>query len=223
MLTDMRGLVMREKNKKVGYSCYEKKLYGFEGPVEKFNRWRRNIKFAYQRIRYGYCDSDVWSIDYWFLKVMPGMLQQLKETTHGYPCFQGSISHSACGNDVSEDIDKTGAKKWDDILSKMIFLLNEANDDTCTKRNKYEEEYDKAQEEFENKYGLFGERLMTEEEKAKEKNEGTHRLYMLRDVPEYKEISELYFNELRVLGEYRDDCKNKALELFSKWFWDLWD
>lgn len=64
---------------------------------------------------------------------------------------------------------------------------------------------------------------MTEEEKAKEKNEGTHRLYMLRDVPEYKEISECYFNESRVLCEYRDDCKNKALELFSKWFWDLWD
>jgi hypothetical protein len=214
---------MREKNKKVGYSCYEKKLYGFESPKEKFNRWRRNIKFAYQRIRYGYCDSDVWSIDYWFLKVMPGMLQQLKETTHGYPCFQGSISHALCGNDVSENVDKTGAKKWDDILSEMIFLFNEANEDTCTKKNKYEKEYDKAQEEFENKYGLFGERLMTEEEKAKEKNEGTHRLYMLRDVPEYKEISELYFNESRVLCEYRNDCKNKAFELFSKWFWDLWD
>ncbi|WP_175560145.1 hypothetical protein [Butyrivibrio sp. YAB3001] len=42
-------------------------------------------------------------------------------------------------------------------------------------------------------------------------------------VPEYKEISECYFNELRALSDYRDECKSKALELFSKWFWDLWD
>lgn len=76
---------------------------------------------------------------------------------------------------------------------------------------------------FENKYGLFGENLRTEKEKAEEKEKGTRRLYMLGDVPEYKEISDLYFNESRALGDYRDDCKNKALELFSKWFWDLWD
>ena len=77
--------------------------------------------------------------------------------------------------------------------------------------------------EFENKYGVFGEKLLTKAEKAEEKKNGTQRVYMLGDLPEYKEISELYFNESRVLDDYRDDCKNKALELFSKWFWDLWD
>ena len=214
---------MREKNKKVGYSCYEKKMRGFEKPKEKYKRWRRNIKFAYQRVRYGYCDSDIWSIDYWFLNVMPGMLQQLKETTHSYPCFQGSISHAVYGTAVSEDADDAGMKQWDEILSEMIFLLKEANEDTCTRENKYQKEYDKAQEEFDNKYGMFGEKLRTEAEKAEEKKKGTHRIYMLGDVPEYKEISELYFNELRALSDYRDECKSKALELFSKWFWDLWD
>ena len=214
---------MREKNKKVGYSCYEKKQRGFENPKEKYKRWKRNIKFFYQRIKYGYCDSDVWDIDYWFLNVMPGMLHQLKKTTHSYPCFQGNISHAVYGTGVSEDIDNTGMKKWDDILSEMIFLLNEANEDKCTKENKYQKQYDKAQEEFDNKYGLFGERLRTEAEKAEEKKKGTHRLYMLGDVSEYKEISELYYNESKALWNYRDECKNKALELFSEWFWDLWD
>ena len=201
----------------------EKKLRGFEKPKEKYKRWKRNIKFFYQRIKYGYCDSDVWDIDYWFLNVMPGMLHQLKKTTHSYPCFQGNISHAVYGTGVSEDIDNTGMKKWDDILSEMIFLLNEANEDKCTKENKYQKQYDKAQEEFDNKYGLFGERLRTEAEKAEEKKKGTHRLYMLGDVSEYKEISELYYNESKALWNYRDECKNKALELFSEWFWDLWD
>ena len=208
---------MREKNKQVGNSCYEKKQRGFENPKEKYKRWKRNIKFFYQRIKYGYCDSDVWNIDYWFLNVMPGMLQQLKETTHSYPCFPNIVY----GNGMSEDINK-GMKQWDDILSEMIFLLNEANEDKCTKENKYQKKYDKAQEEFDNKYGLFGEKLRTEAEKAEEKK-GTHRLYMLGDVPEYKEISELYYNESKALWNYRDECKNKALELFSEWFWNLWD
>lgn len=214
---------MRDKTKKIGYPCYDKKMHGFENPKEKFKRWRRNIRFAYQRIKYGYCDSDVWSIDLWFLNVMPGMLQHLKDTTHSYPRFQGSISHALCENVMSEETDNEGVKQWEAILSEMIFLLNEANEDTCTRENKYQEEYDKAQEEFDNKYGMFGERLRTEAEKAEEKKKGTHRIYMLGDVPEYKEISECYFNELRALSDYRDECKSKALELFSKWFWDLWD
>ncbi len=215
-------LDVRDKTK-IGYSCYDKKMHGFENPNEKFKRWRRNLKFAYQRIKYGYCDSDVWSIDVWFLNVMPGMLQQLKDTTHSYPCFPGSISHAVCETGMSEDAANEGVKHWEDILSEMIFLLNEANEDTCTRENKYQKEYEKAHEEFDNKYGFWGEKLRTEEEKTEEKEKGIYRAYMPGDVPEYKEISELYFNEYRALSDYRDECKNKALELFSKWFWDLWD
>lgn len=133
------------------------------------------------------------------------------------------LKDAVYGTAVSEDADDAGMKQWDEILSEMIFLLKEANEDTCTRENKYQKEYDKAQEEFDNKYGMFGEKLRTEAEKAEEKKKGTHRIYMLGDVPEYKEISESYFNELRALSDYRDECKSKALELFSKWFWDLWD
>ena len=63
---------------KTGKTCIEKKYKGFEKPVDKIKRWKRNIRFIFQRVKYGYCDSDVWSIDYWFLMVMPGMLKQLK-------------------------------------------------------------------------------------------------------------------------------------------------
>ena len=107
---------MRDKTKEIGYPCYDKKMHGFENPKEKFKRWRRNIRFAYQRIKYGYCDSDVWSIDLWFLNVMPGMLQHLKDTTHSYPCFQGSISHALCENVMSEETDNEGVKQWEAIL-----------------------------------------------------------------------------------------------------------
>lgn len=43
---------MREKNKQVGYSCYEKKQRGFENPKEKYKRWKRNIKFFIVSAKY---------------------------------------------------------------------------------------------------------------------------------------------------------------------------
>ena len=154
---------------KTGKTCIEKKYKGFEKPVDKIKRWKRNIRFIIQRVKYGYCDSDVWSIDYWFLTVMPGMLKQLKDTTHSYPDFCGNTSHALFGTGKSDDVDNAGMKKWDDILSEMIFLLNESNEDTCTKKNKYEEDYHKAYQEFREKYGKHGQKLRTEDEIAREK------------------------------------------------------
>ena len=45
----------------------------------------RNIKYSFQRITKGYCDKDLWNIDYWFMNLMPDMLQQFKDTKHGSP------------------------------------------------------------------------------------------------------------------------------------------
>ncbi|SEA28278.1 hypothetical protein SAMN05216349_10890 [Oribacterium sp. KHPX15] len=208
---------------KTGKTCIEKKYKGFEKPVDKIKRWKRNIRFIFQRVKYGYCDSDVWSIDYWFLMVMPGMLKQLKDTTHSYPDFCGNTSHALFGTGKSDDVDNAGMKKWDDILSEMIFLLNESNEDTCTKKNKYEEDYHKAYQEFREKYGKHGQKLRTEDEIAREKQEGLYRLYHPGDVPEYKEIEDRYFEESRKLDQYRDECKDRAIDMFKEWFWDLWD
>ena len=41
---------------------------------------------------------------------------------------------------------------------------------------------------------------------------------MLGDAPEYKEISDLYYDEYKTIDKYRDECKDKAFELFSRWF-----
>lgn len=43
------------------------------------------------------------------------------------------------------------------------------DEEKCTKKNPYDEAYTKAMKEFTEKYGFFGEKLETEEEKEKEK------------------------------------------------------
>ena len=50
-----------------------------------------------------------------------------------------------------------------------------------------------------------------------------YRLYHLGEVPEYKEIEDRYFEESRKLDQYRDECKDRAIDMFKEWFWDLWD
>ena len=154
-----------EKNKKKGASCWVEKFGKKETVRGKLHRWIKNIKYIYQRARYGYCDIDIWSIDQWFLEIMPSMLQQLKDTTDSYPCASDFPSQAVNGTRTPEEIDNEGMQNWQNILSEMIFLFNEANEDTCTKKNKY-------------------------------------------DI---------------ALDKYRDECKDRAFELFSKWFRYLWD
>lgn len=208
--------------KKKGYSCFEVRERGLVNPIKHIARWSRNLKHAYQRIHYGYCERDVWSIDWWFLNVVPNMLEDLKDSTHGYPSTPDDFSQVFADSDTTE-ITNEGMRKWKEILSEMVFLFREANEDTCSKKNPYQEEYSKTSKEFKERYGVFGEGLKTDVERAEEKKKGYRRMYMLLDVPEYKEISDMYFAEERKINVYRCKCKDKGMALFITWFWNLWD
>jgi len=174
----------------------------------------RNIKYSWQRITKGYCNKDLWNIDYWFMSLMPDMLQQFKNTRHGSP---GILGKDYTNDDGILCNDECHAE-WDKILEQMIFLFREMNEEACQKKNPYEAEHDRVYCEFEEKYGSFGERI----ERTGDK-EPYRRLYFPNELPEYKEIEKKYFDAEKELSEYRERCKNQAFELFSKWFYALWD
>lgn len=102
----------------------------------------------------------------------------------------------------------------------MIFLWREIDEETCSKKNPYEEEYDKAFDEFYHKYGLFGSKFQTEKENQKG---GRTRIHFMSDLPEYQEISAKYEKEEKLLNEYRCSCKDEAMDMLKKYFYDLWD
>ena len=212
-----------KKEKKKDYSCIEKHCRGFENPVAKFKRYKRNITHAYQRIKYGYCDSDVWSIDWWFLSLMPNMLEDLRRTTHGYPCEMTSVDTNIQAVVTDEEKEKEVIEHWDKILAEMAFLFREAHEETCSKANPYEEEYLKAHENFAKQYGDWGEKLKTPEEIEEEKTKHVYVMHTLGDVPEYKEVLDKYIEAEKEIDKYRDECKDKGLKMFGEWFWNLWD
>ena len=51
----------------------------------KIKEFPQDVKHVYQRARKGYSYRDVWSIDYWFMEIMPKMLEDLKKSKHGCP------------------------------------------------------------------------------------------------------------------------------------------
>ena len=56
-------------------------------PLGWIKRWKEDIICICQRLRYGYCYRDVWSIDWWFLTIVPNMIHDLRVNSHGYPGF----------------------------------------------------------------------------------------------------------------------------------------
>lgn len=209
----------KKKSKMTGLS-----IVGFTGwkggtPLETLEIFFESCQCAYERVRYGFCFRDTWEIDTWFMKVMPGMLTYLRDNRNGSPILAGKEDGAPNRTDDGADIHEA----WTKELNKLIFLLNEMNENTCRRKNPYQEEYDRCMSEFSEKYGSCGEKLCTEEELEKDRKEGTQIYHFMSELPEYKNISDAYWKEEDALFQYREKCKDGFFRLFSKYFHNLWD
>jgi hypothetical protein len=107
-------------------SIFTKTGYGLKycitHPHEVIMHKIRDIHCAWQRATKGYCYRDIWSIDYWFLKTIPNMIDSLKKVHHGYP------------NGLSDE-------EWCEILSKISRSFRNADDECTDYVNPYKDEY----------------------------------------------------------------------------------
>ena len=169
----------------------------------------RDIKWSHQRIWKGYCDYDLFSIDYWFMKLMPRMLKVFKETRHGSPVALNYHSHAVFLDE--EERNQDIHDEWDKKLDRMIFLLGEMDEASCSQQNPYEDAYFEAVQK------------LMEPPVEHEDGSCTHRFPDLKEYPEYRELDENYHAEEKRLAQYRLDCKQEFFELFGAHFYDLWD
>ena len=183
-------------------------------------------KMAKQRAKRGYSDRDTWSIDYWFCNTISPMLKQLARKKFGFQTLddKGNLIYI---NNLSDEEYKIYEKRWTDTLLHMAFLADEMSEETCSMKNPYEKDFHRTYRTFEKKYGLFGEKLLTKEEKKEaEEGKGT-RVYFPEDDPvygeKYRKIMDQHMDYEKKINEYREQCKNEFFVLFSKYFWCLWD
>lgn len=205
--------------------------------LAKIKHFSRCIKWSKQRIFRGYADCDVWNMFSYVEELMPAMLQYLKDNRMGSPSYLAYADKEEdkphlMGDQILmdkklSDDDKDGFSKshreWDKILDRMIFLWRELDEETCSKKNPYEEAHMNALMEFSDKYGFLGQKLETEEEKEKLKNSGGHYVHSMSELPEYAEIDRLYMEEEKRLTDYRVKCKDEVFDMMKKYFFDLWD
>ena len=130
---------MKKKEKKKGCSCFDWTRLS-RSPLTLLRQFIWNIQFAYQRIRYGFCERDVWDINQWFLYVIPAMLEDLRE---GHLDFPERLLSQENGTDAQiffpeEKELESASEKWEEILGQMAFLFREANEYTCSRKNPYE-------------------------------------------------------------------------------------
>ena len=99
------------------------KDYKFPRTLHQFKELPLAIKYRFQRAFRGWADYDVLSMDTWFMEVIPQMLQYQRDCKVSTPVFDVDSSY------------EENREKWDQILDKMIFLCQEMNEDTCSKKN----------------------------------------------------------------------------------------
>ena len=176
----------------------------------KIKEFPSDIRHVYQRAKKGYSYRDLWSIDYWFMEMMPKMLTDYKKNLHGCPA-QFTTNDDGTQH---QDIEK-GMKDWEAIIDRMILCFKELNEDTCSMKNEYEDEY------FRQCYGdgksAFDCFVPDREDENGEK------LYRLETKDVEPALEENFRRKNIEINEYREKMKNEGFELFNKYFWDLWD
>lgn len=187
-----------------------------EGYMTPEEAYAKQLEYARERVTKGYCEKDLWDIESWFLRIMADMLAEFKVKRNGSPSRLGENYVNDKGILVN---DKCHAE-WDAILDEMVRLFRESVEDTCSRKNPYDEEHAKAHEEFTEKYGLCGEKLDPE---PADPNVPCRRMHFLREVPEYAEIDRKWEAAERELEQYRTECRHEAMAMFAEWLPDLVD
>lgn len=194
-------------------------------PFKWARRYFRQRKWARQRAVRGYADCDVWDIRGWFLGVLPAMLDQMAEEAHGYPVFPGRLylTEAAEQNtDLSsrEEEAEINFEEWQALLRHMAQKFRDADEDMCSMKNPYEDEWTKAYDEFTKTYGTFGDRL---EKEAFHRKAPSIRMHFPDEFPQWKGIMDKHREKETEIAKFRQKSLDEAMKLFHKWFWNLWD
>ena len=190
---------------------------------------RRNRR---QRAKKGYSDFDVSGMDIWFMNIIPKMLRDFRKSMQAYPelfteeWFENNkeecekydydinafYCNTRCDEDaerLSREINNYNLRKWEETLDRMIFLFEETNEEMCSKKNPYIEEY----------YGQFVPdwALSRKELRDRKKNPPPP-----RDEEAFEKLGKLCIEEDNKIEEYRKQCEKEAFEMFFKYLHNLW-
>jgi hypothetical protein len=209
--------------------------YFFRGLKSKILTPFRAINKFIQRGKNGYSGYDLWSLDYYMYTTLPKMIRDFEKTLHGSPSGEtfeevdnfdfrwktwqyNEIIESMKSWDWFKETDDWDQYNLDDnyirwrlILRRIAYCFEEFDEDLCSEKNQYKDEY------FEKKFPKDTKDLFVQ-------LEGDPKLYRINTNENIdKELEEKYWKREEEIANYRIAMKEEGFKLLSKYFECLWD
>ncbi len=177
-------------------------------------------KLRMQKYKKGYSDKDVYNFCYEFVETMPKILKDFKKKKLAYWELDENLHRITDAN--AHEKEDLYISRVDQVLDRMIFLLNEMNEDKCSMKNIYKKEHweiEKSQMKKQGYSDIY--EAMTDTEGPD--SEGYHRMkYHPEYSKEEEELNRKYFDYECKIHEYRMKCTDEFFDLLKEHFWDLW-
>lgn len=88
----------------------------------------RNLKFVWQRAKNGYCDWDLWDLDYFYTNLFIKSLWEFQENLHGAP-------------DELFDKENDSIKPWQNYIKEMVEHFYNSLEENEVQKNEFDEEF----------------------------------------------------------------------------------
>jgi len=137
---------------------------------------------------------------------LPVLEKQLEEADV-YPVRIGDKYGLVEGGELSDEDEAKAKQEWKDIYSRIIFLIKEMDEKTCTSPFA-KKVNDALVDKIAIRYTL---------DSIEDTNSDEYKNLM----EEYNKVDEIYDQACVVLQRYQNVCKDELFDLLKTWWWDL--
>ena len=141
------------------------------------------------------------------LKDFLPILEKQLEVADVYPVRIGDKYGLVEGGELSDEDETKAKQEWKDIYSRIIFLIKEMNEKTCTSPFA-KKVNDALVDKIAIRYTL---------DSIEDTNSDEYKNLM----EEYNKVDEIYDQACVVLQRYQNVCKDELFDLLKTWWWDL--
>ena len=137
-------------NKQIFDRCfaYRRKYW-----YKNIGRIPRYFKLMHHLIKYGYDEYAIWEIFDWFIYTMRSILKRYRSDHTGVPILIEDYPYDSLDNsEESKEKRRSNDKLWNSIIDKMIYLLDDMDENNPKYRGLDFREQDKLIEEAKNEF-----------------------------------------------------------------------
>lgn len=167
--------------------------WSWHHPLRRLRETRRNLKWAWQRIRYGASDGDVWDFEEYLEALIPYGIRKLAREGNGWPQSEEFPTYESWRDYLLKFADK-----WDVAFKGLDEILEE------------------------NEYAAALHTMTRPLYHRKENEDGTVNTWV-EETDEYKELRKKYWERMRELNEQYTKAREECWRELGKIAPNLWD